>query len=195
MERGKKEKFALLSLSPHPGHWLSGRDKRVVRIDGTQRARLNVCACPSFSGFLLLFFCWSVLQYAHCIWFFLIHICAVTFGCHGRWLLPLLLLHILTAEVVSGKPNRCDYEQLSPDEDNNNRADSKKSGKNKSERHRRFGSIDDDNGNSSQEEEDEDSGNQKRIRPPHPTPPFLISCSPRFFISWCNHKRRRGRPS
>ena len=103
----------------------------------------------------------------------MIHICAVTFGCHGRWLLPLLLLHILTAEVVSGKPNRCDYEQLSPDEDNNNRADSKKSGKNKSERHRRFGSIDDDNGNSSQEEEDEDSGNQKRIRPPPPPHPSL----------------------
>lgn len=61
--------------------------------------------------------------------------------------------------TVSGKPNRCDYEQLAPDEDsNNNGPDSKKNGKNKSEHHRRFGSIDDDDDRSSQ---DEDSGTTK----------------------------------
>lgn len=70
-------------------------------------------------------------------------------------------------QVSGNKPNRCEYEQLSPVEGNNNRASdrNKKSGKNKNDRHRRFGSIDNDgnNGNdddssSSSQEDDEDSG-------------------------------------
>ncbi len=67
-------------------------------------------------------------------------------------------------KVSGNKPNRCEYEQLSPVEGNNNRPErNKKSGKNKNDRHRRFGSIDNDgNGNdddsSSQEDDDEDSG-------------------------------------
>ncbi|XP_046655564.1 nucleolin-like [Daphnia pulicaria] len=71
-------------------------------------------------------------------------------------------------QSLSGnKPNRCEYEQLSPVEGNNNRPSdrNKKSGKNKNDRHRRFGSIDNDgnNGNdddsssSSSQEDDEDS--------------------------------------
>lgn len=59
----------------------------------------------------------------------------------------------LAVRTVSGKLNRCEYEQLTPDEDNNNRpVDAKKNGKNKTQHHRRFGSIDDDNDRDSQDD-------------------------------------------
>lgn len=74
---------------------------------------------------------------------------ATVFDCPIQWLSDCL--------TVSAKPNRCDYEQLTPDEDNNNAPDSKKNGKNKSQHHRRFGSIDDDDNRNGSH--DEDSGN------------------------------------
>lgn len=74
-------------------------------------------------------------------------------------------------QSLSGKPNRCEYEQLSAVEGNNNRTDrSKKNGKNKNERHRRFGSIDnegnendDESSASSQEDEDSDEDDDEEI--------------------------------
>lgn len=71
---------------------------------------------------------------------------------------------LLLWNTVSGnKPNRCEYEQLSPVEGNNNRTDrNKKNGKNKNERHRRFGSIDNDgNGNDDDSSESEDASSQE----------------------------------
>lgn len=94
---------------------------------------------------------------------------------------------IWKSNAVSGKPNRCEYEQLSAVEGNNNRTDrNKKNGKNKNERHRRFGSIDNegnenDDESSASSQEDEDSGNQKRIRSFKAAPLLLLLSLCRLF--------------